>query len=56
MKSARVRNGVTFAKRIGIFAGGPLLGLTFVLLLPWVGAAMLAWFGGRALIKKASGN
>ena len=56
MKSARVRNGVTFAKRIGIFAGGPLLGLTFVLLLPWVGAAMLAWFGGRALIRKASGN
>jgi threonine/homoserine/homoserine lactone efflux protein len=26
--------------------------LAFVLLLPWIGAAMLAWIGGRAILKR----
>jgi hypothetical protein len=52
MKYGAVRKAAEIAKLVGLFVGGPLLGLAFVLLMPWVGAAMLAWIGGRAILKR----
>jgi hypothetical protein len=31
--------------------GGPLIGLAYIIVLPFAGLAMLAWMGGRALLK-----
>ena len=37
------------AKRIGLFFASPFIGLAYVLAMPVVGLAMIAWFGAKAL-------
>jgi CheY-like chemotaxis protein len=38
-------------KNIALFLAAPFIGLAYALLLPLVGLAMLAWIGGKALVK-----
>jgi len=39
------------AKNIALFLAAPIVGLLYIAAAPFVGAAMLAWFGGKALVK-----
>lgn len=39
------------AKNVGLFIVSPFIGLAYVLLFPFVGLAVLAWMGVRALVK-----
>ena len=39
------------AKNIALFVAAPFVGLLYIAAAPFVGAAMLAWFGGKALVK-----
>ncbi|HQZ44973.1 MAG TPA: response regulator [Usitatibacteraceae bacterium] len=45
------------AKRIALLVGAPLLGLAFVLVLPFAGLAMLValpvWYGGKAIARRS---
>ena len=52
MKYDAPRKTVLVAKNIGLFVAAPFLGLVYVLVFPFVGLAMLAWIGGRALLKR----
>ncbi len=36
-------------KNVALFLAAPFIGLAYAVLLPFVGIAMLAWAGGRAL-------
>ena len=40
------------AKTAGMFVAAPLIGLVYAVALPFVGLAMLAWMGFRALPKR----
>lgn len=40
------------AKTIGLFVAAPLIGLVYAVAFPFVGLAMLAWAGFRALPKR----
>jgi CheY-like chemotaxis protein len=44
-------NNVNNFKNIALFMAAPFIGLAYALLLPLVGLAMLAWIGGKALLK-----
>jgi len=37
---------------VGKFAAAPFIGLAYVILMPFVGLATLAWLGGKALLAK----
>jgi DNA-binding NtrC family response regulator len=39
-------------KNVALFLAAPFIGLAYAVLLPFVGIAMLAWVGGRALLGK----
>jgi len=39
-------------KNMALFLSAPFVGLVYAVLLPFVGLAMLAWFGGKALLKE----
>lgn len=39
-------------KNIALFLAAPFIGLAYVAAMPFVAAGMLAWFGGKALVKK----
>jgi len=41
----------TTLKNIALFAIAPFIGLVYAMALPFVGLAMLAWIGGKALVK-----
>lgn len=47
------------AKRVGLLVAAPLLGLAFVLVLPFAAVAMMAglplWYGAKALVRHAGG-
>ena len=38
-------------KNVALFAAAPFIGLLYAVALPFVGLAMLAWIGGRALVR-----
>lgn len=40
------------AKNIALFLAAPFIGLAYVIAMPFVGAGMLAWMGGKALFDK----
>ncbi|MCX7172374.1 MAG: response regulator [Proteobacteria bacterium] len=40
-------------KNIALFLAAPFIGLAYVIAMPFVGAGMLAWMGGKALFEKA---
>ena len=42
---------VTFIKDIALFFAAPFIGLAYLIALPFVGLGMLAWMGGRELMK-----
>ena len=37
------------ARNVGLFFAAPFIALAYIVLFPFVGAAMLIWFGGKAL-------
>ena len=39
-------------KNIALFFAAPFVGLAYIIALPFVGLAMLAWIGGKALIRR----
>lgn len=41
----------TFVKNIALFIAAPFVGLAYLIAFPFVGLGMLAWMGGRALMK-----
>jgi CheY-like chemotaxis protein len=48
-RDSRLRN-------VALFLAAPFIGLVYAVLLPFVGIAMLAWVGGRALLAKRSAS
>ena len=40
------------AGRIALFLAAPVIGLGYVVALPFVGLGMLAWYGARAVAKR----
>jgi CheY-like chemotaxis protein len=40
-------------RNIALFLAAPFIGLAYAVMLPFVGIAMLAWVGGKALLNKA---
>jgi CheY-like chemotaxis protein len=43
-------------RNVALFLAAPFIGLAYAVLLPFVGIAMLAWVGGRALLAKRSAS
>ncbi len=41
-------------KNVALFLAAPFIGLVYAMALPFVGLAMLAWIGGKALVKNAA--
>ena len=41
------------AKNVALFAAAPFIGLAYAAAFPFVAVGMLAWYGARALVKKA---
>ena len=41
------------AKNVALFAAAPFIGLAYAVAFPFVAVGALAWFGARALAKKA---
>jgi CheY-like chemotaxis protein len=41
-------------KNIALFIAAPFIGLVYAIFLPFVGLGMLAWMGGKALVKNGS--
>jgi len=41
------------AKNIVLFAAAPFIGLAYAAAFPFVAVGMLAWYGARAVVKKA---
>jgi CheY-like chemotaxis protein len=48
----RLRNVGLAVKNIALFFAAPFVGLAYILVFPFVGIAMLAWIGGRALLNR----
>jgi hypothetical protein len=40
-------------KNVALFAAAPFIGLAYAAAFPFVAVGMLAWYGVRALVKKA---
>jgi CheY-like chemotaxis protein len=48
---SRSRNLGRAVKNVALFFAAPFVGLAYILAFPFVGFAMLAWIGGKALMK-----
>lgn len=48
---AEIATVARFLKNLALFVAAPFIGLAYVVALPFVGLAMLAWIGGKALVK-----
>jgi CheY-like chemotaxis protein len=46
----------TWLRNVALFIAAPLVGLVYVLALPFVGLGMLAWIGVRAIVKPAEAD
>ena len=51
-ETAEARSAATTAKNIALFLASPFIGLAYVAAMPFVAAAMLAYFAGKALFNK----
>jgi len=50
--AAEARGGVgTALKNVALFLAAPFIGLAYIVAMPFVGLGMLAWMGGKALMK-----
>ena len=47
---SRGRSAGLAAKNVALFFAAPFIGLAYIVVFPFVGMAMLAWIGGRALL------
>jgi len=47
-----IAKGENIFKNIALFLAAPFIGLAYVIAMPFVGAGMLAWMGGKALFNK----
>ena len=52
--AAAERTGGSHLKDIALFFAAPFVGLAYVLAFPFVGLALLAWMGGKALVKNSA--
>ena len=52
--ASRVRSVGLAAKNVALFFAAPFVGLAYIMIFPLVGVGMLAWIGGRALLKRRS--
>ena len=50
--STETRSVATTAKNIALFLASPFIGLAYVAAMPFVAAAMLAYFAGKAMFNK----
>ncbi|HXX82790.1 MAG TPA: response regulator [Casimicrobiaceae bacterium] len=48
--ASRWRSAGLAAKNVALFFAAPFIGLAYIVVFPFVGIAMLAWIGGRALL------
>ncbi len=52
-KASALQEVARFSKNVGLLFAAPFVGLAYALALPFVGLAMLVWFGTRALMGRA---
>ena len=45
------RTATTFVKNVALFFAAPFIGLAYLIAFPFIGLGMLAWMGGRELMK-----
>lgn len=45
------RTAATFVKNVALFFAAPFIGLAYLIAFPFIGLGMLAWMGGRELMK-----
>jgi len=50
--SVETRSAAGTAKNIALFLASPIIGLAYVVAMPFVAAAMLAYFAGKAVFNK----
>jgi CheY-like chemotaxis protein len=48
-----LRKAGRIVRNVGLFFASPFIGLAYIILFPFVGLAMLAWFGARAIRRPA---
>ena len=51
-ESVETRGAANTAKNIALFLASPFIGLAYVVAMPFVAAAMLAYFAGKAVFNK----
>jgi hypothetical protein len=51
MKYESARKLARGAKTVGMFVAAPFIGLAYVVVVPVAALAVLAWMGGKALLK-----
>jgi hypothetical protein len=52
-RPAELAGALRVAKNIVLFVAAPFIGLAYAAAFPFVAVGMLAWYGARALAKKA---
>jgi CheY-like chemotaxis protein len=50
-QDATPATAATFIKNVALFIAAPFVGLAYLIAFPFIGVGMLAWMGGRALMK-----
>jgi len=51
-EAAAPKSAASTAKNIALFLASPIIGLAYVVAMPFVAAAMLAYFAGKAIFNK----
>jgi len=51
-EAAAPKSAVSTAKNIALFLASPIIGLAYIVAMPFVAAAMLAYFAGKAVFAK----
>ncbi len=52
-RPAELAGAIKFVKNVALFAAAPFIGLAYAVAFPFVAVGMIAWYAGRALVKKA---
>jgi len=47
-----LREAGRVARNVGLFFASPFIGLAYIVLFPFVGLAMLAWIGAKAMVRR----
>jgi len=50
-QDAKPATAATFVKNVALFIAAPFVGLAYLIAFPFIGLGMLAWMGGRELMK-----